>query len=101
MTYLANKLGDPNNLGYFATPAALAAAYPVGVPGAFAVVGSTNSIWVWDPGTASWVDSGATVPIGPTGYTGYTGPNTTGYTGYTATQVLAISLAILATLVQE
>jgi hypothetical protein len=53
MTYLANMLGDANNLGYFATPAALNLAYPVGIPGMFAVVGSTDSIWVWDSGTNS------------------------------------------------
>ena len=108
MTYLANRLGDPNDLGFFATPATLRAAYPIGISGVFAVVGSTNSIWVWDEDTLDWVDTGSagnqitgptgyTGPIGLgytgytgytgvgafTGYTGYTGPNTTGYTGYT------------------
>ncbi len=58
MGYLANALGDANNLGFFATPAALAAAYPVGAPGYFAIVGSTNTLWVWDEGTSAWVDSG-------------------------------------------
>jgi len=47
MAYLANRLVDPNDLGYFATPAALRAAYPVGAPGFFAIVGSTDSIWTW------------------------------------------------------
>ncbi len=87
MTYLANQAGDPNDLGYFATEAALIAAYPVGVPGLFAIVGETNTIWVWDEGTQSWVNTGQSVPIGPTGYTGYTGSagaaGATGYTGYT------------------
>ena len=34
--YLANMLGDANNLGFFATSEALIAAYPVGAPGYFA-----------------------------------------------------------------
>ncbi len=86
MSYLANMLGDANDLGWFATEAALIAAYPVGVPGLFAIVGETNTFWVWDEGSMSWVNTGSSVPIGPTGYTGYTGytgPNITGYTGYT------------------
>ncbi len=84
MSYLSNIIGDPFYLGYFATPEALEAAYPVGVPGAFALVGSTDSIWIWDEGTMSWVDTGGPGPVGPTGYTGPTGP--TGYTGYTGPQ---------------
>lgn len=86
MGYLANKSNDNNDLGFFATPAALSAAYPTAAPGYFAIVGSTDTIWVWDQDTMAWVNSGASVPIGPTGYTGYTGytgPNITGYTGYT------------------
>ena len=56
--YLANMLGDANNLGFFATPEALTAAYPVGAPGYFAVVGSTNTVWVWNEDLESWIDSG-------------------------------------------
>jgi hypothetical protein len=58
MSYLSNSGGDPNNLGYFATPAALEAAFPIGFPGAFAVVGSTDTVWVWDENTMMWVDTG-------------------------------------------
>jgi hypothetical protein len=58
MSYLSNSTRDANDLGYFATPAALMAAYPVGYPGAFALVGSTDTIWVWDENTMMWVDSG-------------------------------------------
>ncbi len=84
MSYLSTSPGDPNYLGYFATPEALEAAYPVGFPGAFALVGSTDTIWVWDEDTMSWVDTGhpgATGPTGPTGATGATGA--TGPTGAT------------------
>ena len=81
MSYLANQIGDPMNLGWFATPDALRTAYPVGADGYFAMVGSTDSIWVWDSDTADWVDTKTTGPIGPTGYTGPAGA--TGPTGYT------------------
>lgn len=84
MGYLSNKLQDTNDLGFFATPEALEAAYPVGADGYFAIVGSTNTFWVWDSDTNAWVDSGSTGAQGPTGPTGYTGPmGQTGYTGYT------------------
>lgn len=59
--YLANKMGDVNNLGFFATPLALETAYPVGAPGYFAVVGSTDTIWVWDSDSNTWVDSGTSI----------------------------------------
>ncbi len=76
MTYLSNKSGNPNDLGYFATPTALENAYPVGAPGYFAIVGSTNTIWVWDTGTMMWVDTG-----GGTGGSGYQAPLSGGLTG--------------------
>jgi len=85
MSYLSNSPGDPNNLGYFATPTALETAFPVGFPGAFAIVGSTDTIWVWDEDSMAWVNTGqaaATGPTGPTGATGATGA--TGPTGATA-----------------
>jgi len=60
MSYLSNNggAGDSNDLGYFATPAALNAAHPTGTAGQFATVGSTNTIWVWDTGTNAWVNTG-------------------------------------------
>ena len=67
MSYLSTSPGDPNNLGYFATPAALIAAYPVGVVGAYAIVGSTDTFWVWDDGTSAWVNSGASASGDVTG----------------------------------
>ncbi len=59
MSYQANRVTDVNNLGFFATPEALEAAYPVGAPGYFAIVGSTDTVWVWDSNTNAWVDSGS------------------------------------------
>lgn len=44
--------------GYFVNQAALEAAYPVGQNGWFAIVGSTDTVWVWDSGTNDWVDTG-------------------------------------------
>jgi hypothetical protein len=86
-------MGDPMDLGYFATPTALNTAYPIGADGYFATIGSTDSIWVWDSGTNAWVDTktsgpvGPTGPTGPAGTTGSTGPTgpagATGPTGYT------------------
>lgn len=78
MSFLSTSPGDFNNLGYFPTLAALEAAYPVGVPGAFAVVGATNTIWVWDEVTLDWVNTGNAPPgAGPTGPTGATGAAST------------------------
>jgi hypothetical protein len=51
--------GSANDKGYFATPTALNTAYPTGAAGWFAVVGSTDTIWIWDTGTSAWVNSGA------------------------------------------
>jgi hypothetical protein len=57
MGYLANKLVDDNNLGYYATESALTSAYPIGFDGAFAIVGATDTFWVWDSGAEEWVDT--------------------------------------------
>ncbi len=52
-----------NDKGYFATYAALAAAYPVGQAWWFATVGSTDTTWVRDTGTNAWLDSGTTPTV--------------------------------------
>ena len=44
-------------VGYYETPAALRAAHPTGQAGNWAIVGSTDTIWVWDTDTNDWVDS--------------------------------------------
>ena len=43
--------------GWYATPEALTAAVPVGENGWWAVVGTTDTIWVWDGDTGTWVDT--------------------------------------------
>jgi len=47
-----------HNKGYFADGAALATAYPTGVAGDWSIVGSTDTMWIWDTGTSAWMDTG-------------------------------------------
>ena len=47
--------------GWYETSDALTAAVPVGENGWWAVVGTTDSIWVWDRDTNAWRDSIVTV----------------------------------------
>lgn len=54
---LKDYVQDPHNKGYFATVKALQEAYPTATDGDFAVVGETDTIWVWDGDTNRWVDS--------------------------------------------
>lgn len=49
--------GDQHNLGYYATPTALREAYPTAEAGDWAIVGSTDTVWIWDTDTSAWVDS--------------------------------------------
>lgn len=46
-------------LGVFVDDTALTTAYPTSNIGFYAEVVSTATVWVWDEGTLSWVDSGA------------------------------------------
>lgn len=48
--------GDSHNKGWFATPDSLPT---TAEDGDYAIVGSTDTIWVWDSDTSSWVNSGA------------------------------------------
>lgn len=50
-------------LGWYATPQALQAAHPTGQNGQWAIVGSTDTIWLWDGDTAAWVDAGARMDL--------------------------------------
>lgn len=49
--------GDTHNKGYFANQAALEEAYPTAEAGDYAVVGDTDTIWIWDEDDSAWVDS--------------------------------------------
>ena len=46
------------NLGWYATEALLNAAHASAVNGNFAIVGSTDTVWVWDGDTNAWVNTG-------------------------------------------
>ena len=49
--------GDSHNKGYFATQSALEEAYPTAEAGDYAIVGSTDTVWLWDEDTSAWKDS--------------------------------------------
>lgn len=49
--------GDQHNLGYYATPTALREAHPTAEAGDWAIVGSTDTVWIWDDDNSVWVDS--------------------------------------------
>ena len=49
--------GGSHNLGYYVDETALTTAHPTANAGDFAIVGSTDTIWIWDADTSAWVDS--------------------------------------------
>lgn len=49
--------GDQHNLGYYATQAALEEAHPTAEAGDWAIVGATDTVWIWDTDNSEWVDS--------------------------------------------
>ena len=49
--------GDSHNLGWYATPQALNEAHTTATNGDWAIVGSTDTVWVWDSDTSGWVDT--------------------------------------------
>lgn len=49
--------GDQHNLGWYATQSALETAYPTATDGDWAIVGSTDTVWVWDSDTTAWKDT--------------------------------------------
>jgi hypothetical protein len=56
-TAYVDAVTAPNNKGFFATESALTTAYSSGQDGWFAIVGATDTFWVWDSGTSDWVDT--------------------------------------------
>ncbi len=51
----SSSIGD---LGYYADESALTTAHPSARDGDFARVGSTDTVWMWDSDSGSWVDTG-------------------------------------------
>ena len=49
--------GDQHNLGWYATQSALEEAHPTATAGDWAIVGSTDTVWIWDTDDSEWVDS--------------------------------------------
>lgn len=56
---LKDFIQDPHNKGYYATPTALNTAWPAAncSAGDYAVVGTTDTVWIFDADTSAWVDS--------------------------------------------
>ena len=59
LNQLISSVQDPHNKGYFETGTALNTAIPTSIDGDFAVVGATNTVWVWSTASSDFVDSGA------------------------------------------
>lgn len=49
--------GDQHNLGWYATQSALETAHPTATDGDWAIVGSTDTVWVWDSDNDEWKDT--------------------------------------------
>lgn len=58
---IPSGVGDSHNKGWFATPATLPS---TGVDGDYAIVGSTDTVWVWDSDTSAWVDTDTKGQVG-------------------------------------
>lgn len=50
-------------MGWYADPQALQSAHPTGQNGQWAIVGTTDTIWIWDSDTSAWVDSGSKMDL--------------------------------------
>lgn len=57
-TLEAAPSGSTHDKGYFPTETALTTAHATGEDGDFAIVGATDTFWIWDSDTSDWVDSG-------------------------------------------
>jgi len=65
--------GDSLYRGAFADEAALKAAHPTDVAGAYATVAATGTMWLWNVDETKWKDSGR-APVGEKGPEGDKGP---------------------------
>lgn len=85
----AGSSGDPHNLGWYATASALQTAHPTATAGDWAIVGATDTVWIWDTDANIWKDSDTKGQV--TSVNGATGavtigandvlPTQTGYSG--------------------
>ena len=50
-------------MGWYADAQALQSAHPTGQNGQWAIVGATDTIWIWDSDTSAWVDSGSNMDL--------------------------------------
>lgn len=50
-------------VGYYETAAALEAAHPTGEAGNWAIVGDSDTIYVWDTDTSAWVDTESNIDL--------------------------------------
>ena len=98
-----NDLRSINDLGWFATESTLNLAYPTGINGQHAIVGTTDTVWVWDEDTTTWFDSGKKGAV--TSVNNYTGSITLvkadlglGYVDNTSDMDKPISTAVQAAL---
>ena len=79
--------GDSHNKGFFATVQALQEAYPTAEDGDYAVVGATDTVWLWDSDSGesgAWVDSDTKGQV--TSVNGQTGAVTLGINDVAPTQ---------------
>ena len=76
--------GDQHNLGWYSTPTALEEAHPTAEAGDWAIVGSTDTVWIWDTDNSEWVDSDKKGQV--TSVNGQTGAVTLGINDVAPTQ---------------
>ncbi len=79
-TAYVDAQNSPNNKGFFANPAALISAYATGQSGWYAIVGTTDTFWVWDADDSAWedTDSNSAGTVTSISVTGGTGIDSTG-----------------------
>lgn len=55
--------GNSHFKGYYNTDSELTTAYPSAESGDYAIVGTTDTIWIWDSDTLDWVDTDTKGPV--------------------------------------